>query len=511
MSGFIIAFRIPNMLREMLAEGALGSSFTKVYSGLDTQDVAKANKFLIDSLLLMALFSGFICACGMIAAPFLVKLMTAESQSGPLLISTATGLTRLLFPFLGFMSLGAIISGGLHKKGAFFASASAPVIFNLCNIAGALLIAPFLESYGGAWVEEWIAPKAITGLALGVLLGGLGQLLVQAFDLRSELAAGFKLIRTNGISNPFTPEVKLMLLLMAPMALGAGGGQIKTVVNNYFATTQGPGAVVWLDAAFRLLHLPVGLFGIAISSAVLPTLSRALARAGGKVDHHASSEIQKAVELVLWLMVPCFIFLLVHHRELVQCLYETGRFTAEDSLQTSRALFAYSFAVLSYGLSRVMTSFYFALERTKFAFYVSLGNIALNIFANWLMVDRFGHVGLAWGYSLSQTIALGPMIWGMKGQGITLDKHKLVRSVAMLAGSGVVAGGGMILLEHFIFSPMVASGSRATAPLWLRAGIILAANAGFSSFVFGAGILFYFRKSPRAVWQMALKRLKSKK
>ena len=332
MSAFVIAFRIPNMLREMLAEGALGSSFTKVYSGLDTIDPVRAQRLLIDALFLMVLVSAFVCSIGIVAAPLIVRLMTAENESGPLLIATATGLTRLLFPFLGFMALGAVVAGALHKKGSFFASASAPVVFNLCNIAGALSFAPLLETHGGPWIETYVAPKSITGLACGVLLGGLGQVLFQAFDLRHEIRKSFHTWRASGWSLPWSPDIKQVIVLMAPMALASGGGQVKTVINNYFATSQGPSAVVWLDSAFRLLHLPVGLFGIAIGSAVLPSLSRALAQAGGIVDGTASREIQKAVELVLWLMTPCFVFLVIHHLDLVRCLYESGRFTPEDSL-----------------------------------------------------------------------------------------------------------------------------------------------------------------------------------
>lgn len=501
MSGFIIAFRIPNMLREMLAEGALGSSFTKVYSSLDTENPERARRLLVDSLVLMGLFSTFICAMGILAAPVIVNLMTSEANSGKTLIATATGLTRILFPFLGFMSLGAIISGALHKKGSFFASSSSPVFFNIMNIIGALAFAPLLEKYGGLWIEDWIAPKAITGLSIGVLLGGLGQLIAQSYDLRSELYQGYLGIKKNGFRNPWTPDVKHMVILMAPMALASGGGQIKTVVNNYFATTQGPGAVVWLDSAFRLLHLPVGLFGVAISAAVLPSLSRALASTGGVANESASQEIQKAVEMVLWLMTPCFVFLLVNHQELVSCLYQTGRFGAEDSLQTSRALFAYSFATLSYGLSRVMTSFYFAFERTKFAFYVSIGNITLNLLANWYMVDRFGHVGLAWGYSLTQAVSLVPMVWGMTGRGIHLDKLKFNRCLGILILSTLVSGFGMFLFKNKIIAHLSGSDFLSNLPLWTRMGGILAANGLIASLVFSSGLLFFMRRDPRLIYR----------
>ncbi len=501
MSGFIIAFRIPNMLREMLAEGALGSSFTKVYSGLDSQDPERAKRLLIDSLILVGLSSIFICAIGILAAPMMVRLMTSEADSGQSLIMTATGLTRILFPFLTFMSLGAIISGALHKKGSFFVSSSSPVFFNMMNITGALYFSPLLETYGGDWIARWIAPKTITGLAIGVLLGGLGQLIAQSYDLRQDLYQGFLNLKKTGFRNPWTPDVKHMLLLMAPMALAAGGGQIKTVVNNYFATTQGPSAVVWLDSAFRLLHLPVGLFGIAISAAVLPSLSRALASTGGIANQSASQEIQKAVEMVLWLMTPCFVFLLVNHQDLVACLYQSGKFGVEDSYQTSRALFAYSFATISYGLSRVMTSFYFAFERTKFAFFVSFGNISLNLLANWIMVDRFGHVGLAWGYSLTQGVSLVPMIWGMTGRGIQIDRRKFLRCLCSLAFAAAFGGLGMGFLRSEWFVPLAHYEGFAGLPLWLQKGFLLCCSSLICCLSFAGGLLIYLKKNPYQLFQ----------
>lgn len=512
MSAFVIAFRIPNLLREMLAEGALGSSFTKIYTSLDTKDPLRAQRLLIDALILMTVVCGFVCSLGILAAPLIVELMTAESESGPVLISTATGLTRILFPFLGFMALGAIVAGALHKKGSFFASASGPVVFNLCNIAGALYFAPLLERYGGAWIEEYFAPKSITGLAFGVLLGGLGQVLFQSYDLRREIREGFRARRAAGWSFPWSPDIKQVVVLMAPMALASGGGQVKTVINNYFATSQGPSAVVWLDSAFRLLHLPVGLFGIAIGSAVLPSLSRALAKADGFVNQEASSEIQRAGELVLWLMTPCFIFLLVHHLDLVRCLYESGRFTPHDSLETSRALFAYSFAAISYGLGRVITSFYFAFERTNFALGVSLGNIVLNLVANWLMIDRFGHVGLAWGYSLTQGVSLVPMIWGMRQHGIQIQKNAAMRSFICLGISALVSLMALGALRDYLlkegsfwlspFGPL---------PQWASLGILLASSGLVLGLISVGSAMIAWQKSPRQLFTLIRSKLRRKK
>ena len=504
MSGFIIAFRIPNMLREMLAEGALGSSFTKVYSALSVADKERARKLLTDALLLMTIVSIVVCTLGIIAAPAIVKLMTSESESGPEMIRVATGLTRILFPFLACMILGAIAMGALHQRGTFFLTAVSPVFFNIFNILGALFFASWMDRYGPDWVEVWIAPKAITGFTIGVLCGGLAQLLAQLYGIWGEIRLGW---RDYAWHLPWSPDLKKMLLLMGPMALAASAGQIRTVINNYFATTAGPGAVVWLDSAFRLLQLPIGLFGVAISSAVLPTLSRALAAAGGRVDLAASREIQHAVELVLWLMTPCFAFFAINDVHVVRCLLQSGHFTALDANQTGAALFAYSFALLGYGLSKVMTSFYFALERTKFALYVSLITIAFNASINWYLVAHHGHTGLAWGYSVTQTLSIGMLIYGMRGHGISIVWPSALKSMILLAGAALVS----MLLMHLTLSLLVERRVFQTGLVWLDSGLILLINGTLCLVCFGTLGLFYLQLTPRTAWaKLAQKRRRPK-
>jgi len=299
--------------------------------------------------------------------------------------------------------------------------------------------------------------------------------------------------------------MRKMLLLMGPMALAASAGQIRTVINNYFATTAGAGAVVWLDSAFRLLQLPIGLFGVAISSAVLPALSKALAAAGGRVDPKASLEIQNAVELVLWLMAPCFAFYAINNIDVVKCLLQSGHFKAYDAEQTGAALFAYSFALLGYGLSKVMTSFYFALERTRFALYVSLLTIAFNASINWYLVSHYGHTGLAWGYSVTQTLSIGLLVYGMRGHQIAINWPKALKSLSLLSLSIVLSmalmtvclgwiGGG-----DFFHSGLV----------WLDSGLVLLINGTLCLTIFVTIGLFYLRLTPPKAWAKLVRRRRS--
>ena len=215
-----------------------------------------------------------------------------------------------------------------------------------------------LRRFGPPWIGELIADPAAVGLALGVLLGGLGQLLWQVAGIYRSVLKGHRWWRGGW---PWSRDVKNVVMLMAPAAIAASSMEINVVINTNFATSLRVGSVVWLNYAFQLLQLPIGLFGVAVGSAVLPALSRAIAAAGRRVDEKASREFQGAVELVLWLMVPCMVFFMHNSEPLIRMMYQYGKFTPADTVATADALFAYSFSVVSYGLIKVLTAFYYSV------------------------------------------------------------------------------------------------------------------------------------------------------
>lgn len=497
--GFTVAFRIPNLLREMLAEGALGSAFTKVYSSLSATDPARAKRLLWDAFRLMLLVAVAVCALGAVLSPWIVRLVTADVDHRQVLTATATGLTPLLFPFLGFMILGAVAMGALHQSGRFFLTSISPIFYNLFSILGAVVLAGLFQAYAPDWVETTFADKAITGLAVGVLLGGLAQLLVQLFGIVGELREG----RRQPGGALLSPDVRRVLWLMAPMSLAASAGQINTMINQYFATTAESGAVMWLYASFRLLHFPIGLFGVAISAAVLPSLARALVKTEARaVGPAASREMQNAAEMVLWLMAPCFIFYVVNDLEIVRCLFQSGNYSPYDAEQTAIALHAYSYALIAYGLSKVMTSFYFAMERTRFALKVSLVNVVANALANYILVERYGHEGIAYGYSVTQALGVSLLIFGMRGHGVTLDRPRFARSLGMMAAASVLAA----LLMRGVLTATADLEALRALPLWLSSGLILLVNGGLCFGLFAAGALAYLRMPPRAAWRALARR-----
>ncbi len=480
---FLIAYRIPNLLREMLAEGALGSSFTKVFSSLWEEDEQRARQVLMDSLWLTFFALTIVCALGMIAAPQLVGLLTMSSASnsaGPVLISQATGMTRVLFPFILFMSLGAVVSGALHQRGRFFLSSVSSIALNFGFIIGSLLFSRVLESYGPNWIEEFFANRGIMGLVLGVLLGGFLQLMVQVAGIWRPLLKG-RIARPKIF--PLSTDVKKVLGLMGPMVIASSSGTINVLVNSNFATSLDPGAVTWIDNAFRLIHLPVGIFGVALGTVALPALSRAVARAGGKVDGAVSRELQSNIDLVFWLIFPCLLYINVNCLEISQILYQYGRFSAADTLATAEAMRAFSIGILGLGLIKVLSSFYYAISRTSYAMKVSLISILINFAANFFLVKRFGHTGLAMTSSIVISLNAVLLLLG------TVKERPLINWVeARFSLFWLAVGGSAVFLGRPLTVAIVDSLFANSLAVWWRAVSLLLLNGTLlvMSFAFAA-------------------------
>lgn len=441
MDAFFVAFRIPNLLRELLAEGALGSAFTKVYSEISVSDRRRAQDLLIHSMFITLLLSLVTTLIGIIGAPWLVRFLTLfadESGRGAEWSQYTTGLTKILFPYLSFTIVGSVAMGALHYHGRFFLSAVSPIGFNLFYIAGSLWIGEYVFQHGPEWLVNIVGEGHLAGLALGVLLGGIAQLGMQLWGIWSEIVSAF---RNLGPLRESIAAIKKVWAIMFPMMIGASAGQVNVLVNTNFATSLQPGAVTWLNAAFRLLQLPIGLFAVAVGSAALPALTRAITAAGHVVDKNASYQLQRAIELVLWLTVPCMVFLAINSREAIVLLYMGGKFDFEASNATAQALYGYSFSVAGYGLIKVFNSFYYAVERTSFTMKVGLFSIALNGISNYLMVAKFGfgHLGLAVTTSITLTINALILAWGTRVHKMEFHGKDFKQSVTLMAISVLIA------------------------------------------------------------------------
>lgn len=400
LDAFVTAFRIPNLFRDLFAEGALSAAFVTCF----TQTLARegeARAWRLANLVVHALLVvvGGIVLLGIVLAPWLVSLIAPGFAEIPGKSELTTHLTRLMFPFLLLVALAAVAMGMLNARGRFGVPASASSFFNLGSIvvgvAAAWWLAPIYME--GVWqagrAEGFTAPpgaaeRAIVGMAIGTVVGGALQLVVQ---LPSLLRLGY---RYRPLLSFRDPGVRQVLALMGPATIGAAAVQVNVLVNSNFASQLGDGAVSWLNVAFRFMQLPIGLFGVAVGVVALPSVSRSVERAD-MVGFNAT--IARALRLVFGLCLPAAVGLAALAPELVGLVYEHGRFDANDTHMAAQALVAYSFGLAGYANIKVMVPAFYALGDARTPALISCLSIVVNAAGNWLVIHRLGggHAGLA--------------------------------------------------------------------------------------------------------------------
>ncbi|HEU4459354.1 MAG TPA: murein biosynthesis integral membrane protein MurJ [Methylibium sp.] len=381
---FNVAFRIPNLLRRLFAEGAFSQAFVPLLAHSRAQEGDAATRALVDAVATVLLWAlAATCVAGVVAAPVLVWLMAQGLQaSGG--FELAVGLTRWMFPYIGFMSLVALSAGVLNTWKRFAVPAATPVLLNLAVIVCAWLLAPRLEARG-------IAP--VYALAVGVMLGGVLQLAVQLpalarIGMLPRFGLGWRAVR----SAVGHPGVKRVLKQMAPALLGVSVAQISLLINTQIATQIGPGAVSWLSYADRLMEFPTALLGVALGVVLLPQL--AASRAADDGARYANL-LDWGLRLVLLFTLPCAVALIVFPQALVAVLYHRGAFEAADVAQTVIALQGYGAGLLGLVALKVVTPGYYAKQDIRTPVKVAVAVLVLTQLLNLLFVPWLGHAGLA--------------------------------------------------------------------------------------------------------------------
>jgi putative peptidoglycan lipid II flippase len=379
MDAFTAAFRIPNLLRDLFAEGALSTAFVTTFSktiarGGDAAAWRLANK--VATLTAIALSA--ICVLGIVFSPQLVATLAPGFDVGKAAL-TAT-LTRIMFPFILMVSLAALVMGMLNAKSVFGMPAMASSFFNIGSIVGGVLL--------GAWLDPHFGPRALIGLAIGTLIGGALQL-------------GVQLPRLRRLGYHFQPDfawrdagVNAILALMGPSLIAASTTQFNVLVNSMFASTLGDGRIFWLSIAFRLMQLPLGLFGVALGTVTLPLLSRL---AAGADMPSFRAELSRAMRLAFLLTVPSAVGLMMLAEPIISVLYQHGRFGAYETAEAAGALRFYAIGLCGYAALKVLVNAFYALDRRKTPMLVSFMAVALNLLFNWLFTFHlgWGHRGLA--------------------------------------------------------------------------------------------------------------------
>jgi len=399
---FNVAFRIPNLLRRLFAEGAFSQAFVPLLAQSRSRDGDAATHALIDAVATVLLWTLLAtCVVGVIAAPVLVWLMAQGLQkSGG--FDLAVGMTRIMFPYIGFMSLVALAAGILNTWKRFAVPALTPLLLNLSMIFAAWLAAPRLAA------EGW---PPVYALAAGVMLGGVLQLAVQIPALRRIGAMPRLGLRPAAIRAAAShPGVGRILKQMAPALLGVSVAQVSLLINTQIATQIGPGAVSWLSYADRLMEFPTALLGVALGVVLLPQLSAR--QAEGDAARY-SGLLDWGLRLVLLLALPCAVALLMFPQALVAVLYHRGAFAASDVAQTVTALMGYGAGLLGLVALKVVAPGYYARQDIRTPVKVAIAVLVLTQLMNLAFVPWLGHAGLALSIGLGALINAGWLLIGL--------------------------------------------------------------------------------------------------
>lgn len=430
---FSLGFRIPNLARDLFAEGALSSAFVPTFSEyLSTKGRKQAAELANLTGTAVTLIVGALCVLGAMFSPALVGLLAPGWEAAdPGKFELAIRLTRIMFPFLLLVALAAQAMGILNALGQFGVPALSSTMFNV----GSVLFGVAL----GVWLGPHLGLSQIEGMAWGVVLGGALQLLWQVPSLRR---AGFPFRLQLAWSHP---GLRHIIRLMVPAIVGSAAVQVNVAVNTNLASTiidpvrgvNGP--VSWLQFAFRFMQLPLGLFGVAIASATLPAISRSVA--GGNIDEFRRT-ISNSLAMVFLLTLPSSVGLFILGDSMIATIYQGRRFEAYDTQQTAAALSCYALGLAGYAAVKVLAPAFYALGSARVPMLVSVGSILINYAVAWTMIRRtgLGHAGLALATSgvaiagaFALFLALRARIGGVYGR-------KLASSTWKIAAASVVMG-----------------------------------------------------------------------
>jgi putative peptidoglycan lipid II flippase len=420
---FIVAFRIPNLLRDLFAEGALSQAFVPTFKASLKKDGREAafalgNRVAGTVLLLI----GTIVLLAEIFTPQVCMVLANDFRDIPEKFELTVSLTRVMLPFLGLVSLAAVAMGMLNAQDRYAAPALAPAMFNVLSImVGACLYALHVQ---GHWV--------VIGWAIGTILGGMAQLLIQLPPLwragwRPRLGLDLRLR---------DPNVRRVALLMAPAIAGVAAVQLNVFINTMFATSEA-GATAWLNYAFRFLQLPIGVFGVAIGTVSTTRFSDAAA----DEDHGALTDhLTEGLRLVAFLTVPATVGLILLGEPIIRLIYEHGRFKYADTLATVAALDLFAVGLVAYAAVKVIAPAFYATNLSRIAVYASLTAVGGNVLSNLLLHPHYGYRVLALGTAIAAILNFAVLYVSFHRRIHPLDHLALLRYLIRIGLAATVMG-----------------------------------------------------------------------
>lgn len=462
---FVVATRIPTLLRDLFAEGAMSAAFVPTFTR-ELERGGKANAWRLGSQVINALLivTGLIVVLGMVFAEPLTQFYTrAEYQDIPGKLALTVQLTRINMPFLLLVAIAAACMGMLNALRRFFAPALSPAMYNVVFIICTIVGVPAFTAMG-------IPP--VMALSVGMLLGGVAQIAVQWPSIRRE---GYRHAWT---LDPKDAGLRDVLVLMGPGSLGAAAAQVNILVNTLLATEM-PGAPSALSYAFRLMYLPVGIFGVSIATAAVPELARQAA--SGERDEMRRT-LSWGMRLMLVITVPASIGMMVLATPIIELIYKGGAFRADSVFLVAQSLLFYAPGIVGYSLVKILSPGFYSLRDARTPVLVSVLTIGTNLALNLTLVRVLGFQGLALGTAIAANlnaallfVLLSRRLGGLEGARVlAVFARVLAASVAMAAAAALADGW---LAAHLSTTDLVARLARVAGGITV--GIMTFAGAAW--------------------------------
>lgn len=387
---FYLAYRIPSMLRELFAEGSMSAAFIPVFSQtLTQQDRAEARRLASAAFTVLLLLLSVVTLIAIVFAPWIVRVIAPGFGDELGKFNLTVMLSRFMFPYLMFISLAALAMGILNSLRAFFVPALSPVLFNVVIIASVVWLSPRLT-------------EPIFGAAVGVTLGGLAQFLVQVPSLK-------KRGMLPGLSrNLLHPGVKRIGWLILPTMIGLSVTQVNILVNSLLASFLPEGSLSYLYYGMRLVLFPLGIFGVALGTAILPSLSHQAA--AGRLDE-LKATLAFGLRMVSFIIVPAMVGLIALRVPIIHLFLEHGVFSPEATRGTASAVLFYSLGLPAFAGVRILVAAFYSLQDTRSPVKIAVVAMVVNIVLNLLLMGPLKHGGLAFATSLSALLNLSLLAW----------------------------------------------------------------------------------------------------
>jgi len=455
---FQVATRIPSLVRDLFAEGAMSAAFVPTFTRY-LKNHGRDAAWRLGNLVLNALLvvTTVLVVLGIVYAEPLLSLLPdfgapgfiGTDYAGPGgadKLALTVQLARIMMPFLTLVAIAVALGGMLNSLRRFFIPALSPAIYNVGVLFSAIAIVPFCEGWG---------LHKIVGIAIGALLGGLGQIVIQVPLLYRE---GF---RYRPILSFKDPGMREILLLMGPGTLGLAAAQVNLVVNTVLALGEGDGAVSALGFAFRLMYLPIGIFGVSVATAALPEIARHAA--GGAIDDMRRT-LSSSLRMMLMLSVPATVGLMALSSPIVELLFQRGEFDAVSTHMTALALLCYAPGLIGYSAVKIASPTFYALNDARTPVLVSVSTIALNLVLNITLVRVLSYQGLALGTAVAALFNSGLLVYLLSRRINGIEGGRITQTFVKILVASLAMGAAAMMMEQWLNTSLPDMQSLAT---WL--------------------------------------------